>query len=49
MPSERKGQLRELAEQEREDMLTYLIALATAEAEEIATRRASSEPQTYHS
>ena len=41
--------LQEMAEQEREDMLTYLIAMAIAEAEDVAVRRAAEKPQSYHS
>ncbi len=41
--------LREMAGQEREDVLIYLIALAIVEAEEVAARRAAEKPQSYHS
>ena len=41
--------LREMAEQVREDMLTYLIAMAIIEAEEVAAKRVAEKPQTYHS
>ena len=41
--------LREMAEQDRADMLVYLIGLAVAEAEDIAAKRNSRKPRAYHS